>query len=92
MIFLAGGLLLLDPRLLAVRDVDLQPEDRQPRHLGPILLGAVVQHPPSSIDWSPLVLLTGVGRHIQSEWQVALLQVVTRDVLEHLELEPLVVK
>ena len=95
MIFLAGVLLSLDPRLLAVREVDLQPEDRQPRHLGPILPGAggsrpvwgeptVVHHPPSSIDRSPLVLLTVVCKHNHCGWLVflllALLQVATQDV------------
>ena len=46
-------------------------------------------------------MLRGVGRHIHSEWQVALLLVVTRDVAlqvvmegvaEHLELESLAVR
>ena len=46
-------------------------------------------------------MLRGVGRRIHSEWQVALLLVVTRDVAlqvviqgvaEHLELESLVVR
>ena len=48
----------------------------------------MAHHPQSSIDQTPLVLLTVVGRHNHCEWLVFLLldlmQVATLDVVEHL--------